>query len=156
MKTNDNLRNILHSIVAKFPVRPFHGESGEQMATKAERLAPQAYAVMRIVFGAMFMAYGLQKFGFLGGQAVPLVGMRGLAAVIELLGGLLVAVGLFTRPAAFIASGEMAAAYFMTHQPRGALPVQNQGIPAVLFCFAFLYFAARGAGIWSVDGKRNR
>ena len=126
------------------------------MATNREQLARQAYAVMRIVFGAMFMTYGLQKFGFLGGQAVPLGGMRGLAAVIELLGGLLIAVGFFTRPAAFISSGEMAAAYFMTHQSRGVLPVQNQGIPAVLFCFAFLYFAARGAGIWSVDGERDR
>jgi putative oxidoreductase len=126
------------------------------MATNGERLAPQAYAVMRIVFGAMFMTYGLQKFGVLGGQAVPLAGMMGLAAVIEVLGGLLIAIGLFTRPAAFIASGEMAAAYFMAHQSRGLLPVQNEGIPAVLFCFAFLYVAARGAGIWSVDGLKKQ
>ena len=123
------------------------------MATNLERLAPQAYALMRVVFGAMFMTYGLQKFGLLGGQAVPLAGMMGLAAAIEVLGGLLIAIGLFTRPAAFIASGEMAAAYFMAHQSRGLLPVQNQGIPAVLFCFAFLYIAARGAGLWSVDGS---
>ena len=125
------------------------------MAINAERLAPHAYAVMRMVFGAMFMTYGLQKFGMLGGQAVPLAGRMGVAALIETIGGLLIAVGLFTRPAAFIAAGQMAAAYFMSHQPRGLLPVQNQGIPAVLFCFAFLYVAARGAGIWSLDGKRG-
>lgn len=126
------------------------------MAINAERLAPHAYAVMRIVFGAMFITYGLQKLGMLGGQAVPLAGRMGVAALIETLGGLLIAIGFFTRSAAFIASGQMAAAYFMSHHPRGLLPVHNQGIPAVLFCFAFLYFAAHGAGIWSVDGKRGR
>jgi putative oxidoreductase len=103
----------------------------------------------------MFITYGLQKFGMLGGHAVPLMGRMGLAAVIEALGGLLIATGLFAGPAAFIASGEMAFAYFMTHQGRGLLPVQNQGIPAVLFCFAFLYIAARGSGPWSLDSARR-
>jgi putative oxidoreductase len=121
-----------------------------------ERMAPQAYALMRIVFGLMFTMFGLQKFGMLGGQAVPLASVYGAAAAIEVVGGLLIAVGLFTRPAAFIASGEMAVAYFMAHQPQGALPVQNMGVDAVLFCFAFLYIAARGAGIWSVDANMSR
>jgi len=118
-----------------------------------ERMAPQAYAVMRIVFGLMFMTYGLQKFGMLGGQAVPLASIYGAAAIIEVVAGILIAIGLLTRPAAFIASGEMAVAYFMAHQPQGALPVQNMGMPAVLFCFAFLYMAARGARAWGVDAR---
>ena len=120
------------------------------------RMAPQAYALMRIVFGLIFMMFGLQKFGMLGGEAVPLASLYGAAALIEVIGGLLIAVGLLTRPAAFIASGEMAFAYFIEHQPQGALPVQNMGVEAVLFCFAYLYMAARGAGIWSVDANMSR
>src|SRR5688500_18629545 len=120
-----------------------------------ERFAPHTYAVMRIVFGTMFMTYGLQKLGLFGGQAMPLASLVGLAMAIELIGGALIALGLFTRPAAFLASGEMAAAYFMAHQPQGLLPVQNQGIPAVLFCFAFLHLAAVGAGMWSLDTARR-
>lgn len=121
-----------------------------------ERMAPQAYALMRIVFGLIFMMYGLQKFGMLGGEAVPLASMYGAAAIIEVVGGLLIAIGLFTRVAAFVASGEMAFAYFIEHQPQGPLPVQNMGVEAVLFCFAFLYVAARGAGIWSADSLMSR
>jgi putative oxidoreductase len=121
-----------------------------------ERMAPQAYALMRIVFGLMFLTHGLQKFGMLGGQAVPLGSMYGAAAMIEAVAGLLIAIGLFTRPVAFIASGEMAAAYFMAHQPQGALPVQNMGMESVLFCFAFLYIAARGSGIWSANAMMSR
>jgi putative oxidoreductase len=116
-----------------------------------ERYAPQVYALFRIVVGFLFIFHGLQKFGLLGGQAMPLASLMGVAAIIEAVGGLLVMIGLFTRPAAFVASGEMAAAYFMAHQPKGTWPIQNQGELAVLFCFAFLYIAARGAGIWSAD-----
>jgi putative oxidoreductase len=77
---------------------------------------------------------------------------------LEVFGGILIMLGLFTRPVAFILSGEMAVAYFQFHQPNGTWPVQNQGGPAVLFCFIFLYMAARGAGDWSLDGfiKRKR
>jgi putative oxidoreductase len=121
-----------------------------------ERMAPQAYALMRIVFGLLFMMFGLQKFGMLGGEAVPLASLYGAAAIIEVVAGILIAIGLLIRPAAFVASGEMAAAYFMAHQPQGALPVQNMGAEAVLFCFAFLYMAARGAGTWSVDANMSR
>ena len=77
----------------------------------------------------------------------------GAAGIIELVCGGLVAIGLFTRPAAFIASGEMAAAYFMQHQPKGTWPIQNQGELAALYCFAFLYIAARGAGRFGVDRR---
>ena len=121
-----------------------------------ERFTPHTYAVMRIVFGTMFITYGLMKLGLLGGQAVPMTPLLGLATAIELIGGSLIALGLFTRPAAFLASGQMAVAYFIGHQPLGLLPVQNQGIPAVLFCFAFLHLAAFGAGMWSIDSVRRR
>jgi putative oxidoreductase len=121
-----------------------------------ERYAPQVYALFRIVAGFLFIFHGLQKFGLLGGQAMPLASMMGVAAIIEAVGGLLVMIGLFTRPAAFIASGEMAVAYFMAHQPKGTWPIQNQGELAVLFCFAFLYIAARGAGLWSADAAMGR
>jgi putative oxidoreductase len=124
----------------------------------ADRLAPYAYALMRIVFGAMFFTYGLQKLGFLHGRAAAPLSLLGAAAVLELIVGALIVAGLWVRPAAFLASGEMAYAYFTAHQPRGWFPVENQGIPAVLFCFAFLYMAARGAGPWSLErgGRRSR
>jgi putative oxidoreductase len=121
-----------------------------------ERLAPQTFALMRIVFGLMYMSYGLLKLGLLGSPAVELASLLGAAAVIEAIIGPLIAMGLLTRPLAVIASGEMAAAYFIAHQPHGTWPVQNQGVPAVLFCFAFLHIAARGAGIWSFDCVRTR
>jgi putative oxidoreductase len=121
-----------------------------------ERLAPHTFALMRIVFGLTYMSYGLLKLGLLGSPAVELASLLGAAAVIEAFIGPLIAMGLLTRPLAFIASGEMAAAYFITHQPHGTWPVQNQGVPAVLFCFAFLYIATRGAGIWSLDYARTR
>jgi len=129
-----------------------------------ERYAPITYALFRIVFGYIFMVFGLQKFGLLGGQAVELASMQGAAAVVEAVGGLLIMIGLLTRVAAFIASGEMAVAYFYVHVmqvgmppngpglPEGLLvPQLNRGVDAALFCFAFLYIATRGAGIWSVD-----
>jgi putative oxidoreductase len=115
------------------------------------RFEPQAYALLRIVAGLLFMFHGLQKFGVLGGTAVPLASMMGAAAIIELVGGLLIMIGLLTTPAAFIASGEMAVAYFMMHQPQGTWPIQNRGELAALYAFVFLFVAAKGAGIWSVD-----
>ncbi len=127
-----------------------------------ERYAPQTYAVMRIVFGLVFLMYGVQKFGMLGGVdgnggAAPFLSFPfGVAGAIEVVVGLLVTIGLGTRFAAFIGSGEMAVAYFMTHAPNALLPVQNGGQAAVLFCFGFLYMAARGAGVWSVDGSMGK
>ena len=124
------------------------------------RYAPQTYAVMRIVFGLVFLMYGVQKFGMLGGvngqgASAPLLSWPfGIAGAIEVIVGILLIVGLLTKAAAFIGSGEMAVAYFMMHMPNGMTPVQNGGQAAVLFCFAFLYIASRGAGIWSVDGAR--
>ena len=110
-----------------------------------------AYAVLRAVAGGLFIVHGLQKvLGLFGGQQVGLSRMLGVAGMIETTAGALIIIGLYTTVAAFIASGEMAAAYFMAHAPKGALPIQNGGELAVLFCFVFLYVAARGDGAWSV------
>jgi putative oxidoreductase len=121
------------------------------------RFSPQLYALMRMVVGLLFACHGAQKlFGLFGGPQMPLASQMGLAGVIELLGGLFVAIGFLTGTAAFIASGEMAAAYFMAHVPRGGVPLQNGGEPTVLYCFVFLYIASRGAGIWGVDRASRR
>lgn len=105
------------------------------------------YGVMRIVAGLLFASHGAQKlFGMLGGQQQELASLMGLAGVIEFFGGLLIALGIFTSWAAFIASGQMAVAYFMAHAPQGFWPIQNQGELAALYCFAFLYIASRGGG----------
>jgi putative oxidoreductase len=121
------------------------------------RFSPQLYALMRIVVALLFACHGAQKlFGVFGGQQVPVSSQFGLAGIIELVGGLLIAVGFLTGTAAFIASGEMAAAYFKMHFPRGAVPIQNGGELAVLYCFVFLYIASRGAGIWAVDRGSGR
>lgn len=119
------------------------------------RYADVFYALFRIVFGLLFASHGAQKlFGVLGGQKVdaPLMIAAGW---IELLTGLLIALGLFAGIAAFIASGQMAVAYFMAHAPGGFWPVVNKGETAVLYCFAFLYIAAHGSGRWSLDGLRR-
>ena len=124
----------------------------------AERYAPAIHSLMRIVFGFLFVLHGLQKlFGMFGGRAVAdLLSMRASAGMIELMVGAMILIGLFTRPAAFLASGEMAIAYFLFQQPAGFWPIQNHGEPAVLYCFAFLYVAARGAGPISVDSRWAR
>lgn len=121
-----------------------------------ERYAPQTYALFRIVAGFLFMFHGLQKvFGMFGGQVMLGIPLMATAGFIEMVGGLLIMIGLLTKVAAFIASGEMAVAYFMAHQPKGTWPIENMGELAVLNCFAFLYIASRGAGIWSLDGLRR-
>ena len=120
----------------------------------SERYAIHFYALMRIVFGFLFIFHGLQKiFGLFGGRTAELLSLRGLAGAIEIVAGALIMAGLFTRPAAFIASGQMAAAYFMSHQPAGFWPIQNRGELAALYCFAFLYIAARGTGAWGLDKR---
>lgn len=118
------------------------------------RYSTYIYSIFRIVFGFVFMLYGTQKlfdWPSSGKPAAALGGFMMVAAIIELVGGFLIMIGFFGGIVAFIASGEMAVAYFMAHQPNGALPVQNGGVAAVLFCFAFLYIASRGSGVWSVD-----
>lgn len=121
---------------------------------KTERFAPYFLSMMRAVFGLLFLFHGLQKlFGVAGGQTVPLATIYGAAGIIELLAGALIAIGWLTRPAAFLASGQMAVAYFMAHQPKGGWPIQNGGELPALYCFAFLYIAARGPGPISLDRR---
>jgi putative oxidoreductase len=120
------------------------------------RIAGPAYAAFRIVTGFLFAFHGAQKlFGAFGGQAQPLASMPGAAGAIELLCGVLVMVGVLTGFAAFLASGEMAVAYFLAHAPKGLWPIQNGGELAALYCFAFLFIAARGAGMWSLGGRNS-
>jgi putative oxidoreductase len=118
--------------------------------------APYLYALMRIVIGVLYACHGAQKlFGVLGGETVTLFSLQGLAGIIEFVGGLLIGVGFLTSYAAFIASGEMAFAYFMAHAPRSFWPIQNGGELAVIFCFIFLYIASRGVGAWGIDKART-
>ena len=126
--------------------------------TKAlSRLEPYAYAALRIVAGLLFLFHGLQKlFGMYGGTTVPMMSQAWAAGLIELVAGALVMVGLFTVPAAFIASGEMAVAYFQMHQPAAFWPIQNRGELSALYCFLFLYLATRGAGMLSLDRMRGK
>ena len=121
------------------------------------RYSPYIYAALRIVAGLAFAQHGAQKlFGLLGAQqAAPIMSQFGMAGVIEFVGGILIALGLFTSPVAFLASGEMAWAYFQSHAPRGFWPIQNGGELAVLYCFIFLYFAAVGSGKLSIDSIRK-
>jgi putative oxidoreductase len=113
-----------------------------------------AYFLMRVIVGLAFAQHGAQKlFGLLGGKTVPLASQAGVAGVIELVAGLLIAFGLFATWAALIASGEMAVAYFQVHVPQAIWPIQNRGELAVLYCFVFLYIAARGGGRWKIFGR---
>jgi putative oxidoreductase len=115
------------------------------------------YAAFRIVSGLLFAQHGAQKlFAWLGGMgedggSAPFLSLMFFAGLVEFFGGLLIAVGFNASWAAFIASGEMAVAYFMSHAPRALFPIQNRGELAVLYCFAFLYIASRGAGTLSLD-----
>ena len=124
--------------------------------------APYLRSILRIVAAFLFMQVGTAKLiGFPaailpGGGTAPIASLLGIAGVLETFGGSLLLVGLFTRPAAFILSGEMAVAYFHGHAPNGFWPLLNQGAPAVFYCFLFLYLSAAGAGPWSVDAMRGK
>ena len=119
------------------------------------RLAPRLLSVLRVISGFLLIAHGTQK--FFAFPTAPsfgqphLMSLLGLAAVLELGGGALLLIGLFTRPVAFVLSGFTAVAYFMQHAPRGFWPIANGGELAVLYCFVFLYMAAAGGGAWSAD-----
>lgn len=125
--------------------------------------SPRVLSVLRIVTALLFIPHGTQKlFGVPGAQqAVPaLVSMMGVTGILECIGGLLILVGVFTRPVAFLLSGEMAVAYFTAHAPRGFWPILNWGELAALYCFVFLYLAVAGGGPWSLGrfkaGTRRR
>jgi putative oxidoreductase len=121
--------------------------------------APRVLSILRIVAALIFMEHGTQKlFGFppLDRPAPELLSLSGVAGVLELVGGALLVLGLFTRPVAFILSGEMAFAYWIAHAPQSFFPVLNGGDAAILYCFVFLYMAFAGGGAWSLDNLRER
>lgn len=123
--------------------------------------APYLHSLLRIVAAFMFMMAGTMKlFAFPAGVppdggTVPLMSQMGIGAILEVFGGALLLLGLFTRPVAFLLAGEMAVAYFQFHFPLGFWPTMNGGVPAALYCFVLLYFSAAGAGPWSLDAKRR-
>jgi len=124
--------------------------------------APYLLSILRIVAAFLFMQVGTAKvFAFPAaimpnGGTAPIASLPGIAGMLETFGDLLLLVGLFTRPVAFILSREMAVAYFIGHAPQGFWPLLNQGAPAVFYCFLFLYFSASGGGPWSLDAKRGK
>ena len=124
------------------------------------RYQSQLLGLLRIVAGLLYLAHSLVKLlGFPPGAPpgqVPFASLFGAAALVEVVAGTLILLGLFTRPAAFIAAGEMAIAYWMIHAPQSPYPVVNKGEVAILFCFVFLYFAAAGPGAFSLDSARAR
>lgn len=125
-------------------------------------LAPQLQSLLRIVAAFIFMLAGSTiLFAFPAGMppdggTAPLLSQTGIGGVLELFGGGLLLLGLFTRPVAFLLSGEMAVAYFQFHFPQSFWPTINNGIPAILYCFVWLYFSAAGAGPWSLDARRGK
>jgi putative oxidoreductase len=128
-----------------------------------ERAIQATYFLLRVVAGLLIFQPGAMKlFGWFGGMpggaTLNLMSQVGIGGILEVVGGVLIMLGLFTRPAAFILSGEMAVAYWQFHAPGGRWPIQNHGEPAVLLCFIFFYMAARGGGEWCLDAliKRKR
>ena len=128
-----------------------------------ERALTITWTLLRVVFGLMFVQVGgLKLFGWFGGMPgangapPPVLSQVWIGGVLEIVGGALIALGLFTRPAAFILSGEMAVAYWQFHAPNGTWPIQNHGEAAVLYCFIYLFMAAYGAGAWSLDAVMRK
>ena len=132
--------------------------AAQQAAAGIARYEPYILSIVRVVVALLFFEHGLSRlFGFPSPLPTPaLFSMYWFAGAIELVGGALVALGLFTRAAALIMSGEMAFAYFMSHAPHGFFPILNRGDGAILYCFIFLYLAFAGAGPWSLDSLLSR
>lgn len=126
--------------------------------TFAERLSPYVLSILRIVVALLFLEHGMSRlFSFPMAMPAPMpFSLYWFAGAIEFAGGVLLALGLFSRPAAFIMSGEMAFAYFMSHAPKAFFPILNRGDAAILFCFVFFYIAFAGPGPWSLDALRQR
>lgn len=134
----------------------------DSLASRWRSWTPQLLSILRIITGFLFMQFGTTKLWAFpaavmpGGGTAPFASLAWFAAVLEAFGGAFILLGLFTRPVAFLLSGEMAVAYFYGHAGQGFWPVLNQGHPAVLFCFVFLFMSAAGAGPWSIDALRHR
>ena len=131
------------------------------LAARWRSWAPYLLSVLRIIAAFVFIQFGSAKLLAIpaaimpGGGTAPLTSLPGFAGSLELVGGALLLLGLFTRPVAFLLAGEMAIAYFMGHAPQGFWPVLNQGTPAILFCFIWLYISSAGPGPWSLDALRR-
>ncbi|MEA2725444.1 MAG: putative oxidoreductase [Gemmatimonadales bacterium] len=132
------------------------------LAARWRSWAPYLLSILRILAAFIFIQYGSTKLLGLpapvmpGGGTAPLASLPGFAGALELVGGAFLLFGLFTRPVAFLVAGEMAVAYFMGHAPRGFWPVLNEGAPAILFCFIWLYISSAGPGPWSLDAILRR
>ncbi|CAO4180687.1 DoxX family protein [Methylorubrum populi] len=128
------------------------------LRTVTTQWSPRMLSVLRIVSALIFMAHGTQKIlGFpASSMNPPLLSLFGAAGLLELIGGALLLIGLFSRPVAFLLSGQMAFAYFIAHAPKSPFPALNGGDAAILYCFVFLYIAFAGPGPWSLDAQRGR
>ena len=129
--------------------------------TRLDRSAPIMLSLLRFITGLLFLEHGAQKLlsfppGDNAGSGLGFANLGAYAGIVELAAGTLIAIGLLTRPAAFVASGTMAVAYFYAHAPRNFWPVNNMGDAAILYCFVFLYFVFAGPGPWSVDAARTK
>jgi|ERR1700736_3416835 putative oxidoreductase len=139
-------------------------ERFSEIHMNTERAEQITYFLLRVIAGLLFCQSGsVILFGSFGGMpgmppgsTVPLMSQTGIGGILEFFGGIAIVLGLFTRPIAFVLSGTMAVAYWQFHAPNSPWPVQNMGIPAILFCFIFLYMAAKGAGDWSIDALIRR
>jgi putative oxidoreductase len=136
-------------------------ERDPSLAARWHSWAPYLLSILRIVTAFLFIQYGSAKLLAIpaaimpGGGTAPLMSLPGIAGALELVGGTFLLVGWFTRPVAFLLSGEMAIAYFLGHAPRGFWPILNEGGPAILFCFLWLYISSAGPGPWSLDARRS-
>ena len=134
--------------------------SESQCEVQCKAWTPRILGLLRIITGFLFLQHGTAKLMGMPHIAMfdnlQIVSLMGLAGILELGGGLLILVGLYTRVTAFILSGMMAVAYFMAHAPHSFLPILNQGELAIMFCFVFLYLSVAGGGAYSVDGLRSK
>ena len=136
-------------------------DTGRSLTSRWSAWAPRFLSMMRIIAGLFFVLYGTTKLFawpaavMPGGGTAPLASLAGVAGALELVGGAFLLLGLFTRPVAFLISGEMAVASFSRHAPPGFWPVLNGGVDAVLYCFLWLYVSAAGPGPWSIDARRR-
>ena len=131
-------------------IKTRRGETNMDIASWSARML----SVLRIMTGLLFLEHGTQKLFAFPGPGPALTPLLVVQSLLELAGGVLIVIGLFTRPVAFILAGDMAVAYFMAHSPRGFFPTLNGGQLAILFCFVFLYLFVAGGGAWSVDQQR--
>jgi putative oxidoreductase len=146
-----------HEVGTSGAPRPAPTITDNERTPKMSKLQDAIFALTRVVFACLFACHGAMKlFGAFGGKPMLHNPLMLTAGILEVGGGVSIALGLFTRPVAFVLCGEMAVAYFKAHFPGGFWPIMNHGEPAVLYCFFFLYLMVRGAGALSIDGARGK